>query len=195
MIAAGVRKPGRGCYQHQYMPWATEHLGLVWTKVEADWTGVTVNSVAKFLKPSRKYLIHVRGHALAYANGEVQDWTADRKHRIEAVYCVGLDAPLAAKPTRDTSRQDQLHAMLNNHWALERSGKNKLRARGHDGYRSSSVYFELLADGTIQVDLTEDLACSTRVAERAVWTYKKGRCWLRTTDVERALDVLREVVA
>lgn len=195
MVRDGARKPGRGVRQGVYFDWAERKLGLTFHKLDAEWKGVTVKSVTKHLDPTCSYLVSVPGHVLAVVGGEVQDWTNDRKHRVEAVHAVNSTGGNWKAPQRDTSRQDQLHALMGNHWALHHSGKNKLRAEGHDGYRRSSVYFELLTDGSIQIDLTEELAAAAWVVDmESGWVAKKGRYWLRTVDANVAREVLRGVL-
>ena len=41
----------------------------------------TVKTIANTI-PVGKYLVYTRGHVLACINGEIYDWTEDRKHRV-----------------------------------------------------------------------------------------------------------------
>ncbi|WP_422475345.1 hypothetical protein [Endozoicomonas sp. ALB032] len=47
----------------------------------------TITSATRAL-PTGRYLILVRNHVLALIDGEVQDWSAGSKHRVEAIYKV-----------------------------------------------------------------------------------------------------------
>ena len=42
----------------------------------------TIASLSNYLDPSKRYICTVRGHALAYANGKVEDWSEGSKRRI-----------------------------------------------------------------------------------------------------------------
>ena len=41
----------------------------------------TVKTIANTI-PVGKYLVYTRGHVLACINGDIYDWTEDRKHRV-----------------------------------------------------------------------------------------------------------------
>jgi hypothetical protein len=52
---------------------------------------MTVNNCLRYLNPKKKYIIGVRGHAVAVAEGKVQDWTEGRRHQVKHI--IELDAP------------------------------------------------------------------------------------------------------
>jgi hypothetical protein len=45
----------------------------------------TVKTIPRVL-PAGKHIVIVKGHALAVVDGEVLDWSEDRKHRVHTVY-------------------------------------------------------------------------------------------------------------
>jgi len=78
----------QGSYLHQYMAAlaSLNHTATVVTKT----TGKTISSLHKQLDPNKKYIIEVSGHLLAYAKGNIEDWTGldDRKpsrRRVERI--------------------------------------------------------------------------------------------------------------
>ena len=65
---------------HQY--WCDDDYRF---KRSTDRFGKTPKSIRN-LDPSRKYLIHVYRHVLAYVNGSVEDWTKNRRHIIKEIW-------------------------------------------------------------------------------------------------------------
>ena len=114
MIAKGARRYRQGSYQSDWQPYAEQVLGLNLKVVTSEIKragGKTVRSVARILNPKNKYLIVVRGHVLAYSDGKIQDWSALRKNRLQAVYQVsgGCSAVATnkrpAKPKKSNIKQ------------------------------------------------------------------------------------------
>ena len=54
--------------------------------------GKTVATIGRMLPEQHKYLVFVRGHVLAISGGEVHDWTAGRKHRVNQVLRIEKDS-------------------------------------------------------------------------------------------------------
>ena len=54
--------------------------------------GKTVAPIGRMLPEQHKYLVFVRGHVLAISGGEVHDWTAGRKHRVNQVLRIEKDS-------------------------------------------------------------------------------------------------------
>jgi hypothetical protein len=89
MINVGIRRRNRGVRDYLWMAYAEDVLNLKLNDVTSQVLAKgakTSKSVARCLQPSKRYLIVVRGHILAYAHGEVQDWSASRKKRLKVVY-------------------------------------------------------------------------------------------------------------
>ena len=84
MIAKRIRKKRCGVYESNWSLYMKDELGLEFIDVTQDVTmagGRTVKTAERVLNPKGKYLIVVRGHVLAYADGQIQDWSKGRKHR------------------------------------------------------------------------------------------------------------------
>jgi hypothetical protein len=63
-----------------------EALGYKLVRVESY--AKTVSSLSQHLPSTGRYLVHVRGHVLAFDGGTVKDWSEGRRHRIKDVYQV-----------------------------------------------------------------------------------------------------------
>jgi len=88
MEAAGRRKKRQGCSVFDIIAQAKE-LGVILinrTDEVLRAGAKSVTSIVNVVDQNRNYLVGVRGHVLAVANGQVHDWTNDRKHRIKEVY-------------------------------------------------------------------------------------------------------------
>ncbi len=77
------RVTGRGT------PWHTIHnsykdLGYKLVRVRCE--AKTVASLEKHLSNKGRFLVHVRGHVLAFDDGVVKDWSEGRRHRIKDVW-------------------------------------------------------------------------------------------------------------
>lgn len=53
---------------------------------------MTVGNCLRYLNPKKRYVIGVRGHALSYKDGKIQDWTSGRRHRINKIFEVEVPA-------------------------------------------------------------------------------------------------------
>ncbi len=84
------RKKGKGATNAQWME-AIYLLGCefeetLWPK-QKNGSSYTPKTIGKAYKRGY-YVVHFRGHVAAMINGEIQDWTVGRKHRVLAVYKV-----------------------------------------------------------------------------------------------------------
>jgi hypothetical protein len=78
----------------------------------------TMSTIGKRF-PRGKFLVFVRGHVAALVDGEVQDWTEGRRHRVIRLERVGAIpkavkpvAPKVRKPRGKTSKSQQMLAFL-----------------------------------------------------------------------------------
>jgi hypothetical protein len=83
-----LKKAGRvdrdGTYHHMYQL-AAKEFGKKFVAVGKKFNAKTVRSLETQLRPNKRYLILVSGHALAAANGKIIDWTQGRLHRIKCI--------------------------------------------------------------------------------------------------------------
>lgn len=54
--------------------------------VKVKHTGKTATTITKDCAKSKRYVAYTRNHILAITNGQVQDWTENRRHRIETLF-------------------------------------------------------------------------------------------------------------
>ena len=62
-------------------------------------TAKTISSLHKQLDPSKRYIVEVSGHLLAYVNGTIEDWTGDpeRKPSRKRIENIMVIEPLMSK--------------------------------------------------------------------------------------------------
>lgn len=63
-------------------------LGRETVDVTKDYHAKTVTSIKGELVGNENLLVCVRGHILSVRDGEVHDWTKNRRHRIQSIYKV-----------------------------------------------------------------------------------------------------------
>jgi hypothetical protein len=110
LMAKGHRVKGGGVRQTHWLDEIVA-MGLTAhnvTKTYLPHGKVSVKRVATLLDPSRKYLVSTDGHLLAVIQGIVEDWTAQRLHRVLKIYevlptgeSVSTHVPKPMKPARD----------------------------------------------------------------------------------------------
>lgn len=107
MIKKRLRRRGSGVRSTVWEPYMTKDLGLEFEDVSSKVLmggGRTVRTVERVLNPKGKYLIQIRGHLLAYADGKIQDWSRDRKHRPQLILMLkdrsAPDSPLKNEPKK-----------------------------------------------------------------------------------------------
>lgn len=82
---AGRRK-GCGMYASDWVP-LLEKLWLRGIERVPQMEGKTVATFGRNMAQSPStYVVMVRGHVLCFKNGAVQDWSADTRRKIRAVY-------------------------------------------------------------------------------------------------------------
>jgi len=90
MLQVQGRKNRHGSWQSQQHP-TVERLGLTLEKVKLDrqknGSKFTPKTIGDKLKRGY-YLCYVNSHVFAVVNGEVEDWTKNRKHHITDIYKV-----------------------------------------------------------------------------------------------------------
>ena len=95
MVAQG-RKRGQGTTLGQIAN-AVTALGFQQTKL-IGCPAKTVGQLHKYLDADKKYFVEISGHILAFAKGNVEDWTGERdkpsRHRVTRILEV---TPLASK--------------------------------------------------------------------------------------------------
>lgn len=64
---------------------AVKELGYNIEEIEGFY-GKQVKTMARRLSQNDNYMVLVRGHILAIRGGIVEDWTADRAHKVQRVY-------------------------------------------------------------------------------------------------------------
>ena len=75
-------------------PWriiTTSYEALGYKLVRVESGAKTVSTLGRHLPSSGRYLVHVRGHVLAFDDGVVKDWSEGRRHRIKDIYQVVKD--------------------------------------------------------------------------------------------------------
>ena len=87
----------QGTYAPQYIG-ALSDLGFRGVHVPRT-TAKTISSLHKQLDPTKRYIVEVSGHLLAYVNGTIEDWTGDperkpSRRRIENIMVI---EPLKSK--------------------------------------------------------------------------------------------------
>jgi hypothetical protein len=82
-LAEAGRKAGKGTYSHVYKD-VMRKMGFNVFTVHT--TAKTVTTLPHHLDPSKRYVCNVKGHALAVANGKVEDWSEGRRYRIQNVW-------------------------------------------------------------------------------------------------------------
>lgn len=101
-LADQGRKPRKGCHVFQ-MQAAAKALGFTMTRRDRNsYRAKTMTTAARDPRMRAGSLIcETSGHVAAVINGEVIDWTAGRRHRIQGVYEVAAVEPVAppARPT------------------------------------------------------------------------------------------------
>lgn len=107
MIRRRIRRKGQGVYEADWSLYMKDVLGLEFVNVTQDVVvagGRTVKTVERVLNPKGKYLIIVRGHLLAYADGQIQDWAQGRKHRPRKILMLkdgnSPESPLKNEPKK-----------------------------------------------------------------------------------------------
>ncbi|HCH32649.1 MAG TPA: hypothetical protein DE045_06895 [Oceanospirillaceae bacterium] len=90
-LAEAGRPNRKGTYRPMYRK-VMEDLGFSVTDIHTP--AKTVATIERYLNPAKRYVITVRGHALAAANGKIEDWSEGRRYRIQNVWEV---APLISK--------------------------------------------------------------------------------------------------
>lgn len=103
LFAIQGRKNGCGSQQH-WTPAVLEHLGYEMENITAmaRRCGAKTVRTAERVLGAGTFLVRVSGHILCIKDGEVQDWTAGRQHRVKAVYRVskvGEEAPMISEPS------------------------------------------------------------------------------------------------
>ncbi len=85
VFARAGRRPRKGA--PAWMTWDVLYkMGLERNLVTHKFQAKTVVTLARELPSKGWFLIQVRNHILAAIDGKIIDWTADRRHRILAVY-------------------------------------------------------------------------------------------------------------
>ena len=97
LVSGRGRINRKGTYFSQYIG-ALSDLGFRGVHVPRT-TAKTIRSLHKQLDPSKRYLVEVSGHLLAYVNGTIEDWTGDperkpSRRRIENIMVI---EPLMSK--------------------------------------------------------------------------------------------------
>ena len=84
VLASLGRKRGRGVgalhWDYGVAEVALKNLG--YTAKTINVPAKTIASLSNYLDPSKRYICTVRGHALAFVNGKVEDWSEGSKRRI-----------------------------------------------------------------------------------------------------------------
>jgi hypothetical protein len=108
--------------------WKEAARQLGFELVPVPHTAKTLISLERELDPAHHYVVLVRGHLLAYAGGQIHDWSKGRRHIPKAVYRVegrrAADTPIldatptatpapAPAPKRAASGSDPVAQMLN----------------------------------------------------------------------------------
>ena len=85
---------GRRCGGGAYLSWTLSAARGLGCKVDSipfgkqkNGSGWTAASIGKRF-PRGYYLVSMKGHIAALVNGEMQDWTDGRRHRVLSVYKV-----------------------------------------------------------------------------------------------------------
>ena len=106
-LADQGRRPRKGCHVYQ-MQAAAKVLGFSMTRKERNtYRAKTMTTAPRDPRLRAGNLIcATAGHVAALINGEVIDWTAGRRHRIQDVYIVeAIEAP---KEYKRYTKADQL---------------------------------------------------------------------------------------
>lgn len=139
-----VRTPRRrrrcGVYEADWRQEALD-MGLTLTDVTSHVGASTVTSAARRLDPAKKYLIKVRRHLIAFAEGKIQDWTEGRRHRIISILEVtgqndlpprtapvvtfepAAPAPVAPAPAKAALLRIITDHVGDSHWTVKMSGR------------------------------------------------------------------------
>ena len=97
MMQAQGRPHRDGAYTWQSMR-AVKELGFEFEDVYSKYPNAkTPISAAKVLPKDKTFMIVVRGHIFTVRNGNVEDWTEGRKHRITDIFEI--------KPTQSKNAQ------------------------------------------------------------------------------------------
>lgn len=154
MIRKGRRVVGKGVFD---CDWKAElkDMRVEWIDVtkEVKAAGATtVNNITKVLNPNKRYLINIRGHLLAFAGGEIQDWTADRRHKITRVLeIVDGNAPATYKVEAENTAVLDLEIKIKEAlggWLYTKRNKKEVNVEIKSG--SLNVFLAPLKDGTVR---------------------------------------------
>lgn len=133
LFAIQGRRNRCGSKQH-WTPAVLEHLGYEMEEITyaARVKGARTVRTAERVLQRGTFLVRVSGHILCIKDGEVQDWTAGRQHRVKAVYRVvksgtepEVEAPTVVNPEVRTGKatvigkrsvKDQIHGIANEMW-------------------------------------------------------------------------------
>lgn len=89
LIARGLRKRNKGMNLGRGLDLLKE-TGLDYKNVTKLYcpgkTTVSVKSIVKLLDPLKKYVVGVNSHCCAVVHGVVEDWSAQRMHRVNRIY-------------------------------------------------------------------------------------------------------------
>ncbi|MCH9712597.1 MAG: hypothetical protein K0U20_08255 [Proteobacteria bacterium] len=118
-LAARGRPARRGAYTHQSID-AAKDLGYTVHELEGDelvnpetGCGYTATTIGQLCKKGR-FMVQVHRHIFAVVDGQVQDWTKGRRHRVKRVMEVttGAAKPKVATPVKRLSIKDQVREAL-----------------------------------------------------------------------------------
>jgi len=185
LIEAGIRRPGKGVRQSDYHAFMRDQWGVKITAIPMDTRGLTAKTVARHLDPNHKFLISMPGHVAALVNGQLHDWTEGRKHKVLSVHLIGAESCAWMQPRNNTPRQDRLMKLLCSEFNVpfHRSGKNKVRVKFVPWMgKASSIYFELLPNGSIRVDASLELAGQFMSVDQ--WEVRRGRAWIDDAQID-----------
>ena len=90
--ARGARRPRSGVMVGKWTKYLQDDLHIPLHRLSAPDVRTTITA-ERHLKSGR-YLLKFRGHVAALIDGKVHDWTAGRRHKIQAIYpnphqCIG----------------------------------------------------------------------------------------------------------
>ena len=80
-------------YSHSVNPYRSKLIGCEYSNSKnceillKSKSQLTVNNFRKYL-PAKNYILGTRDHVLAVKNGAVNDWTENRKHRINRIFVI-----------------------------------------------------------------------------------------------------------
>lgn len=94
LIAAGLRRHQRGMSTFNMIRYLDQENVLHEEVNRFAIRSMTMTTVGRRF-PTGIFLVFVRGHVAALIDGEVQDWTAGRRHKVIRMERIGDTAPIA----------------------------------------------------------------------------------------------------